>query len=138
VLTSSHPFGALDAAAIIITAAAIVIESVADEQLKQFTKEKHNTGALMESGLWAYSRHPNYLGEVTFWWGLYIFALASGMRNWWMGLGPLAITALFVFISVPMMDRRNMERRPGYAKHRQNIPSLLPRFQRNKPFNPPL
>ena len=130
-LTSDHTFGALDVAAIIVIAAAIIIESVADEQLKQFLKGEHEPGEIMESGLWAYSRHPNYLGEITFWWGLYLFALASGLNNLWMIIGPLTITALFVFISIPMMERHNAERRPGYGRHKQRVPALLPRFTKS-------
>ena len=125
VLTSPHLFGALYVTAIIVTSAAIIIESVADEQLRRFTRGS-NPGDIMESGLWAYSRHPNYLGEIMFWWGLYLFALTAGLENWWTIIGPLAITALFVFISIPMMDRRNAQRRPGSAEHRQKVPALLP------------
>jgi steroid 5-alpha reductase family enzyme len=84
----------------------------------------------MESGLWTYSQHPNYLGEITFWWGLYLFALASGLSHWWTIIGPLTITALFVFISVPMMDRRMAKRHAGYLGQRKEVPALLPRFTR--------
>jgi steroid 5-alpha reductase family enzyme len=125
-LTSNHIFGALDVAAIVITAAAIIIEAVSDEQLAQFIRQ--GSGGVMESGLWAYSRHPNYLGEITFWWGLYLFALAAGIQNWWMIIGPLTITSMFVFISIPMMDKHNAERHPGYDEHRQKVPALLPWF----------
>jgi steroid 5-alpha reductase family enzyme len=129
-LTSNHTFGALDVAAIIITATAIIIESVADEQLRRFVNGTHRPGEIMESGLWMYSRHPNYLGEITFWWGLYLFALASGLSHWWTIIGPLTITALFVFISVPMMDRRMAKRHARYLDQRKKVPALLPRFTR--------
>ncbi|GAJ06174.1 unnamed protein product, partial [marine sediment metagenome] len=63
----------------------------------------------MSTGLWAYSRHPNYLGEVMFWWGLFLFALAADLSHWWVFVGPLAMTVLFIFVSIPMMDKRNLE-----------------------------
>jgi steroid 5-alpha reductase family enzyme len=126
-LTSVHNFGALGVAAIIVTSTAIVIESAADAQLRRFTSGS-KFGDTMESGLWTYSQHPNYFGEIMFWWGLYLFALASGLNNWRMILGPLTITFLFVFISIPMMDRRNAARRPGYDARRRKASVLLPRF----------
>jgi steroid 5-alpha reductase family enzyme len=113
--------------AIMVTSLAITVESVADEQLRQFVMSKHDPQEIMETGLWTYVRHPNYLGEIMFWWGLYLFALAAGMHYWWTIIGPLAITALFVFISIPMMDRHIAERHPEYTNRRQGVPALLPR-----------
>jgi steroid 5-alpha reductase family enzyme len=127
-LTSNPMFGALDVAAIVVTTTAIIIESVADEQLRQFARSEKKTGDIMDSGLWAYCRHPNYLGEILFWWGVYLFALSSDVGYWWTVIGPLAITALFVFISIPMMDRRLTLRHPGYTQRRLNLPALLPRL----------
>ena len=125
-----NPFGTLDVFAIIITAGAILIEATADEQLRSFARKKTQPGEIMAEGLWAYCRHPNYLGEVSFWWGLFFFGLAANGGYWWTVAGPLAITALFIFISVPMMDKRNMARRPGYGQHKKDIPALIPRLHR--------
>ena len=125
-------FNILDIAAIIITAGAILIEATADEQLRDFLKKKPVPGEIMAEGLWAYARHPNYLGEVTFWWGLFFFAIASGISYWWTIIGPVFITALFTFISVPMMDKRNATRRPGYDEYTKNTPALIPRFSRTR------
>jgi steroid 5-alpha reductase family enzyme len=61
------------------------------------------------------------------WWGLYLFSLAADPGRWWTGAGPLAMTALFVFISVPLIDRRMLRRKPGYAEHMRRVPALLPR-----------
>jgi steroid 5-alpha reductase family enzyme len=82
----------------------------------------------MTGGLWAYSRHPNYLGEVIFWWGLFLFALATDSDYWWTIIRPVAITTLFVFISIPLVEKRNRERRPGYEEYTKNIPVLFPWF----------
>jgi steroid 5-alpha reductase family enzyme len=66
---------------------------------------------MVTDGLWGMSRHPNYLGEMTFWWGLFLFALAADPGAWWTIAGPLAITALFTLVSIPMMERHMQKRR---------------------------
>ena len=81
----------------------------------------------MMSGLWAWCRHPNYLGEMGFWWGLWLLGIAADAGVWWTVVGPISITLLFVGISIPMIDRRHVARRPGYAEHMRAVPSLLPR-----------
>jgi steroid 5-alpha reductase family enzyme len=122
------PFGLLDVIAILVTAGAIIIETIADEQLRTFTRKSARPGEIMVKGLWAYSRHPNYLGEVTFWWGLFIFALAADSGYWWTIIGPISITILFNVISIPLMEKRSLERRPGYAELKKKIPALFPWF----------
>jgi steroid 5-alpha reductase family enzyme len=119
-------FGPLDGIAIAITAAAIVIEATADEQLLRFVRKKQPAGQIMAKGLWAYSRHPNYFGEIAFWWGLFVFGLAADSGYWWTVAGPVAITVLFLFASIPMMEKRNMERRPGYDERRKKVSALIP------------
>jgi steroid 5-alpha reductase family enzyme len=74
----------------------------------------------------AYSRHPNYLGEITFWWGLFLFGVAADTRFWWTIIGPLAMTILFVFISIPMIEKRHLKRRQDYPEIIRQIPMLLP------------
>jgi steroid 5-alpha reductase family enzyme len=126
--TGNNPFGWLDIVAIIITAGAIVIEATADIQLRNFIQKGPQTGDIMARGLWAYSRHPNYFGEVTFWWGLFIFALAAAPAYLWTIIGPMAITVLFFTVSIPLIEKRNMERRLGYDEHRKKVPVFIPRF----------
>jgi steroid 5-alpha reductase family enzyme len=123
-----NPFGALDIIAIVVTAGGIVIEAVADAQLGAFIRQRPQRGEIMAKGLWAYSRHPNYLGEIMLWWGLFIFALAAGSGYWWTVTGPAAVTVLFTVISIPLMEKRSLARRPGYGEHRKKIPALLPWF----------
>lgn len=127
VLTApAAPLGLLDGLALAVTAGAIAVEAVADRQLRRFLDGERAPGAFLATGLWRLSRHPNYLGEIAFWWGLGLFALAADPGNAWTLAGPAAITLLFVFVSVPMMDRR-MRARPGYAEHCARIPALVPR-----------
>jgi steroid 5-alpha reductase family enzyme len=108
----SGPLGWLDAAAALLTGGAILVEAIADLQLRRFLATRREPTALLRTGLWAVFRHPNYLGEVLFWWGLWLFGMAADPGWWWSVAGPLAITALFAFVSVPWMDRRIAARRP--------------------------
>jgi steroid 5-alpha reductase family enzyme len=125
-------FGILDIIAVLITTAAIFIEARADYELKRFISKPENKGKIIDSGVWSHSRHPNYLGEVLFWWGLYIFALAANINYWWAIIGPVIITLLFVFVSVPMMDRHILKKRQDYIKNMENIPALIPWFTKGK------
>ncbi len=127
-LGGTAPLGPLDALAALVTAGAIAIETLADEQLLRFRRTKKDAGEIMASGLWAYSRHPNYFGEVTFWWGLFLFGLAAAPFAAWTLTGAIAITLLFVFISIPMIDRRSIARRPAYAEHARRVSALVPWF----------
>jgi steroid 5-alpha reductase family enzyme len=132
-LTSdAHAFGAVDVVALVVTAAAIVTEATADLQLRAFARDPAHRGAIADRGLWAVSRHPNYLGQIGFWWGLWLFALAADPSWWWTVVGPLAMVALFVTVSVPMMDARSLQRRAGYAEHMAAVPALIPRLTRRR------
>jgi steroid 5-alpha reductase family enzyme len=128
--SGTSAFGALDVVAIVVTAGAIVLEVTADVQMRRFRRENPEPGKIMNRGLWRYSRHPNYLGEISFWWGLFIFAMAADPSYWWCVFGPVAMTLLFLFISIPMIDKRHLERRPGYAEHMKKTSALLPWFPR--------
>jgi protein-S-isoprenylcysteine O-methyltransferase Ste14 len=70
------------------------------------------------------------LGEIATWWGLWLFALASGVEWWWTVSGAAAITAMFVLISIPMMERRVAARRSEYEEYRKHTPMLLVRLGR--------
>ncbi|MBS1110407.1 MAG: hypothetical protein H6Q88_2399, partial [Anaeromyxobacteraceae bacterium] len=83
-------------------------------------------------GLWAWCRHPNYLGEMGFWWGLWILGFAA-RPGWWTLVGPLSITVLFVFISVPRKDRRMLMNHPEWAGRMKQIPAFLPLPRRASP-----
>jgi steroid 5-alpha reductase family enzyme len=122
---AGRPPGLLDAAALLVTGGAILIEMAADRQLWHFLAARR-PGDILDSGLWELSRHPNYFGEVVFWWGLWLFGLAADPSRWWTIVGPLGITALFLGISVPMMDRRMLSRHPEYAAHIERRSAFLP------------
>jgi steroid 5-alpha reductase family enzyme len=123
---SAAPLGALDVLAFVVTLGAIAIETIADLQLHAFIAQRQ-PGAFITSGLWGWSRHPNYFGELSFWWGLMLFGLAAAREQWWWVVpGALAMSAMFVFVSVPFMDERSVERRPAYREHMRKVSALLP------------
>ncbi|MEV4348598.1 DUF1295 domain-containing protein [Actinoplanes sp. NPDC049596] len=119
-------WGLLDSAAVVVGAGAVVLEAVADRQVRRFTADPANRGRVLDRGLWRHSRHPNYLGEIMFWWSMWLFALAAAPGWWWTVAGPVAMVLLFLFVSVPLMDRRSLQRRPGYAEYLRRTPALLP------------
>ncbi len=125
-IDSDAPFSILDGVAAALTMAAIAIETRADRELRDFLRAGPGPGSILSAGLWAQSRHPNYLGEILFWWGLALFAVAGGATLPLALGGASAITLLFVFVSVPMIERHMAERRPGWAEHRRKVPVLLP------------
>jgi steroid 5-alpha reductase family enzyme len=121
-----RPLGWLDGLGIAVTAAAILVEAASDWQLRRFLSSRRERGATLEKGLWAWCRHPNYLGEMAFWWGLWILGMAARPAAW-TALGPAAITLLFVLASIPMKDRRMLVNHPEYGERMRRVPALLPR-----------
>lgn len=99
-------------------------ESIADRQLRHYLANP-NRPELMSTGLWRYSRHPNYFGEVTMWWGIALIACATPL--WWLGIiGAITITCLICFISgVPLSEKR-MARKDGWATYKRQTSALIP------------
>jgi steroid 5-alpha reductase family enzyme len=127
VMTGTRPLGPLDAAAAGVTGFAIWLEATADAQLRRFRLSGPPPEKILDTGLWARCRHPNYLGEILFWWGLYGFALAAAPQTWmWTGIGALSITLLFRFASLKLIDDRMLARRPEYKARMESVPALLP------------
>jgi steroid 5-alpha reductase family enzyme len=122
----ARPWSALDAVAVAVAGGAVLLEAAADAQLRRFVRGRRDPAAVLDSGLWALSRHPNYLGEVLFWWGLFLSGVAAAPGRVWSAVGPLAITLLFVLVSVPWMDRRMAARHPAWAERLRSVPALLP------------
>lgn len=118
--------GIIDFAPAAITAVAVVIELVSDNQLRRFVLSASPKSEIFSDGLWAYSRHPNYFGEVLFWWGLYLCCLSANLDAWWTIFGPLSITLLFWFISIPLIDKRHLSKRTNYADHMERVSALAP------------
>ena len=109
----------------IFTFLAVLLETVSDEQMRVFRNNPLNKGKTMRYKLWKYSRHPNYLGEILFWFGIYFMGLSSGLAPFWIIICPLIMLALFVFISCPMMDERSLKNRPNYRSYMDKTSQLL-------------
>ncbi|HUD30475.1 MAG TPA: DUF1295 domain-containing protein, partial [Novosphingobium sp.] len=115
------------ALAFVVTLGAIAIETVADLQLRAFIARRSSPDTIIAEGLWGWSRHPNYFGELAFWWGLMLFGLAAAPSQWWWIMpGAVAMTLMFVLASIPLMDERSLERRPAYREHMRKISALVP------------
>lgn len=108
----------------------IFFETVGDNQLRKFVLSKPEKSAILKTGLWKYTRHPNYFGEATFWWSIYLLSYSSELPTWYL-ICPLSITCLFVFISIPMMDKRMKEKRPHYADHMKTTSGFFPWFPKS-------
>lgn len=133
---SSAPLGALDVLGVSLALGAVVIEGVADSQLRTYREtkaKKQEPGGICDVGLWAWSRHPNYFGECTFWVSVWIFGVAASPKDAvWTAASPLLIIALFVFGTIPLMEKRSLERRASYAEHQRRVARLFPWPPRNK------
>jgi steroid 5-alpha reductase family enzyme len=116
--------GALGALGIAVALAGFGLETVADAQLDRF-KRQAPRDALCETGLRAYLRHPNYLGEIVFWIGIGLVALEAGA--WAGALSPLLIAIFLTSVSgAPVLDEHLSNTRPGYAAYRARVPGFLP------------
>ena len=118
-------FGALDLIALAVGLSGTLIELIADGQMREF-KRTRETGSNIETGLWRYSRHPNYFGEILFWISLWLFGLAAAPSLWWTGIGALAMILMFVFASIPMMEERSRASRPDYEGYAKRTSVLVP------------
>lgn len=102
----SSGFGFLEVVGILVWVTGFYFESSGDKQLKEFKSNPVNKGKLMNRGLWKYTRHPNYFGEVTQWWGIFIMAL-SIPNSLFTVIGPLTITILILFVSgIPLLEKK--------------------------------
>ena len=117
----------LFALGLIVFGAGFAFESIGDAQLKAFLLNPENKGKIMTSGLWRYTRHPNYFGEATLWWGIFLLALSGGVTPFAV-IGPLTITMLLLFVSgVPLLER-SMKDKPGYAEYAEMTSIFIPWF----------
>jgi len=120
--------GVLDIVAVIVTLTGVALEHFADVDLRRFNRTKQ-PGDVLDIGLWSRSRHPNYLGEMLWWWGLFLFGLAADPGSWWTGVGALAMTVMFLAASIPFAEKRSQERRPGWSEYCERTPLLIPRLR---------
>ncbi len=107
-----------------------VFESVGDAELARFIKNPNNKGKLLQSGLWQYTRHPNYFGEVTMWWGIWLIAI-SVPSHFFSIIGPITITVLILKVSgIPLLEKK-MAENPDFAEYKRKTSMFFPWFQNN-------
>ena len=112
--------------AFVVGMAAVTLEGVADVQMHRFVASAR-PGEVMDRGLWSWSRHPNYFGEFGFWLALALFGLAAAPQAWWLFAGAAAMLAMFLGASIPMMETRSLQRRPGYQAVIDRVSRFVPR-----------
>ena len=106
-----------------LSVGAVLLQGTADFQMHRFRKGK--TGGFIRDGLWKYSRHPNYLGEILMWWGVALAVLWAAPEQWYLCAGAAANTVLFLAVSIPMADKRQSAK-PGFAQYKKETRALLP------------
>lgn len=118
--------GWLVIAGIIVFAVGLFFETVGDLQLTRFIADPANKGTVMDRGLWRYTRHPNYFGDFSVWWGLYLIALAAGA--WWTIIGPIIMSVLLIRVSgAGLLEKSIGKRRAGYEEYVARTSGFFPR-----------
>ena len=120
----------LDGVATLVTLTAVIIEGIADLQMRRFRRLPTSVQQIIPPGLWSLSRHPNYFGEVLLWWGLYLFVPLEYPNFWWVIAGPVAILLLFLGVSIPIMERHLLAKHPDYTEYQRRVSSFFPWFSR--------
>ena len=122
---SPASLGALDYLGVILWLTGMVFEAGGDYQLQRFKADASNRGKVMSSGLWRYTRHPNYFGNACIWWGFGLIALAAG--GWWALISPIIMTVLLLKVSgVSLLEQDIGERRPDYANYIEQTNAFFP------------
>lgn len=125
-LSGLRPLNVLDLIALAMIGSGILIEAVADAQLTRFRADPASHGRVLDSGIWSWSRHPNYFGDFLMWWGFFALGIAAG-GPWWTILGPTAMSALLIHYSgAGLMEDTIKDRRPGYADYVQRTSLFVP------------
>ena len=104
-----------------------IFESVGDKQLAEFKKDPANKGHVIQSGLWKYTRHPNYFGEATMWWGIFLLTISVPL-GWSAVISPLTITLMLLYVSgVPMLEKKYKDN-PEFQKYARRTNKFFPWF----------
>jgi steroid 5-alpha reductase family enzyme len=125
------PLGFLDYLAMIVWGVGFFFETAGDYQLKKFKSNPANKGKVLDSGVWRYSRHPNYFGDAFQWWGFYLLALSAGA--WWTVFSPVIMTLLLLKVSgVALLEKSLKETKPQYREYMEATSAFVPWFPRQK------
>lgn len=125
--TSNHDveLGPIFCVGFILWCVGFFFEFVSDKQMEKFKSDSNNKGQLIKTGLWRYSQHPNYFGEVTLWWGIYLMSYVE-LSSLWFIISPLTITYLILKVSGIPLLREYLESRPGYDEYARKTSKFFP------------
>ena len=120
----------LDGLAILVWAIGFFFEAAGDWQLARFKANPLNRGKVMDTGVWRYTRHPNYFGDAAQWWAYYLIALAAG--GWWTIFSPILMTTLLVRVSGVALLEKSLDSRPGYKEYIESTSAFIPWLPRKR------
>ena len=124
-IASDASLNPIDVMALVLFAVGFFFEAVGDWQLSRFKATRRSDGQVLDTGLWRYTRHPNYFGEFCIWWAFWLFAASAGA--WWTIYAPLLMSFLLLRVSgVAMLEKTIGERRPGYAEYVRSTNAFFP------------
>lgn len=124
-IASDASLNPIDVMALVLFAVGFFFEAVGDWQLSRFKATKRSDGQVLDTGLWRFTRHPNYFGEFCIWWAFWLFAASAGA--WWTIYAPLLMSFLLLRVSgVAMLEKTIGERRPGYAEYVRSTNAFFP------------
>jgi steroid 5-alpha reductase family enzyme len=122
----------LDMLGLLLWLVGFYFEAVGDLQLSRFRSDPQNRGRVMQTGLWSYSRHPNYFGETLIWWGLFLITLSTPMSLWTI-LSPITITFLLLKVSgVTLLEKTIVDSRPEYREYKKRTNAFFPWFSKKE------
>ena len=123
----SNQLGWLDGVGAALFAIGFFFEAVGDFQLARFKDNPANKGKVLDTGLWRYTRHPNYFGDAALWWGFWLISIAGGSSLWTV-VSPILMNALLLKVSgVALLEKTIAERRPAYREYVESTPAFFPR-----------
>ena len=108
---------------LLISLCASIMQGIADVQMHKF--RENPSGTFIRCGLWKYSRHPNYLGEILMWWGIGLAVICASPTNWYLIWGAVANTVLFLAVSIPLAEGKQ-SKKIGFSEYKQQTRMLLP------------
>ncbi|MBQ9448297.1 MAG: DUF1295 domain-containing protein [Acholeplasmatales bacterium] len=130
-IRNNMEFKIYDIAGLVVMVVGIIYEIYSDLAMIKFKKERKSNKEVIDIGLWRYSRHPNYFGEIVFWFGVFITFWLHDLGNWYFMFGAVAILLMFIFISIPMQERHLEEYKRDYRSYKRRTRMLIPLRKRN-------
>ena len=118
-------FSMLDVIGLSIIVLGVLLELIADLQMKKFVKQRTDRSQVLDKGLWRYSRHPNYLGEISIWFGVALTLIISHFNYWFFIAGAVVNLLMFLFISIPMEEKHFKDYKPDYEQYKNDTSMLL-------------